>query len=357
MVEGGDEPVKRALLLGYFGAGNWGDELILECFLRGYGDILREKGFELAVTVKRPANAAYREHLGELWPGLDLVQMGPLLPCSLGLRKSSHLICPGGSLLQNRTSNRSLGYYLSIISAFLRGGRAAMMLNQGLGPIRGELWEARTREVLSQLQFFSARDRRSAMWAAESVPSDRRLLTSDAVFAALPDWEYEPAGGESWDYCFVVRAQVGSPLLSSPQFPPDGRYLVAVLQEDEWKQPRRIEHLGRRLDRESLALLNASSFVRKLRQCKLVVSERYHGLVAALIAGVPFVGVGDDPKLSSFCGECDMPACTERSVSVGTLEKLKKEALERFRAEVFRERVADFVDRHRRQRERLIELL
>lgn len=349
--------MNRALLLGYFGAGNWGDELILECFLRGYGDLLRERGFKLAVTVKRPADASYRERLSELWPGLDFVQMGPLLPYSLGLRRSSHLICPGGSLLQNRSSNRSLIYYLSIMNAFLRRGRPVMMLNQGLGPIRGESWERRTRDVLSRLEFFSARDRRSAMWAAQSVPSERRLLVSDAVFAALPEWVYEPGDAASWEYCFVVRAQVGSPLLSSPQFPPQGRFLVAALQEDEWRRPRRIEHLGQRLDRASLGLLDASGFVSKLRQCEVVVSERYHGLVAALIAGVPFVAVGDDPKLTSFCGECEMPAYTEQPLGVHTLVELKKEAQERFDAQAFRERVSGFVERHQRQRKRLAELV
>jgi len=343
--------VKRALLLGYFGAGNWGDELILECFLRGYGDLLRARGFELAVTVKRPVEGGYRQRIGELWTGLDFVQMGPLLPYSLGLRKCSHLICPGGSLLQNRSSNRSLLYYLSIINAFVHSGSPVMMLNQGLGPIRGESWQKRTRDALSRLTCFSARDRRSALWAAESVPPDRRLLTSDAVFAAIPNWEYEPAEDERWEYLFVVRAQAGSALLSSPQFPPEGRYLVAVLQEDEWRRPRRIEHLGRRLDRESLGLLDAAGFVSRLRQCEVVVSERYHGLVAALIAGVPFVGVGDDPKISSFCSECAMPVCTAAPVTLRALQELKREASAGFRAQAFAERVSDFAARHRRQRE------
>jgi polysaccharide pyruvyl transferase WcaK-like protein len=39
------------------------------------------------------------------------------------------------------------------------------------------------------------------------------------------------------------------------------------------------------------------------KKSRAVYSMRYHGLVAAKIAGVDFIGVGNDEKLTEYCLE------------------------------------------------------
>ena len=48
----------KGLVLGYFGAANWGDELILRSFLKAYREILGAAGVKLSVTMKLPPDRA-----------------------------------------------------------------------------------------------------------------------------------------------------------------------------------------------------------------------------------------------------------------------------------------------------------
>ncbi len=79
----------------------------------------------------------------------------------------------------------------------------------------------------------------------------------------------------------------------------------------------------------------------------MVVSERYHGLVAALIARVPFVGIGDDPKIVSFCKEAGMPYFVRDALHEATAEEL----LNRARASYDRQRMDKLISTFRQRQD------
>ncbi len=349
--------MNEALILGYFGAGNFGDELILESFLKGYGDILRDKRFSLTLTVKAISGEGCTDKVREVYGELGFVRISPFLPYSIPVKKATHLIAPGGSLLQNSSSTRSLVLYLAVIREFIKAGKKVLLLNQGIGPIYGSFWHQVTRNLLSKVTFFSGRDMKSALYVADVLPPERRFLSSDAVFART--LEFPSPAGENipYEYGFIVKGDVRSPLLGSPEFPPDANIIIAALQKVEWENPRKLERLGKRLDKESLKILSPDEFCRTIRNCEVIVSERYHGLVMALLAGIPFVGIGDDPKITSFCDECGMPYHAGTRVALRTLKELKESALSRFDRKAFYDRVSDFSARHRRQRQLIAGLL
>ncbi len=78
----------------------------------------------------------------------------------------------------------------------------------------------------------------------------------------------------------------------------------------------------------------------------LLIAMRLHGLIAACLLGVPFVGIGYDPKVAGVLGEAfgdrllSLPASSEAVLAV--LWKVRE------RAESFSERADAFVTERRR---------
>jgi len=317
----------KALILGYFGAANWGDELILRSFLRAYREILVSAGISLSVTVKQAPDKAYREALSELYPGIRFVPMSPLLPMSPALAGYRYLFCPGGSLLQNATSNRSLSYYLSILNRFTGGKRRALLLNQGIGPITGDASIAATKRTLSKVALFTARDGDTMAWIADAVPEGKRFLSSDGVFAC--EQEFAPANGvpSKSVFIFVLREGVAEKAMEFTIGSVPRAYAVDLVA----LQPVDLEYLREVRIRtvfphDKVEVMGPLEFARRLPGSSVVVSERYHGLIAALAAGVPFVGIGDDPKIISICKEAGMPYFVRDALHEATAEDLLERA-------------------------------
>ena len=338
----------KGLVLGYFGAANWGDELILRSFLGAYREILTSADISLSVTVKQIPDAAYREALGELCPGIRFVPMTPLLPASPALAGYRYLFCPGGSLLQNATSNRSLKYYLSIISRFTRGKRRALMLNQGIGPITGDTYVAATKRTLSKIALFTARDDDTMAWVADAVPEGKRFLSSDGVFAC--EQEFAPVNSvpSKSVFVFVLREGVAEKAMEFTIGSVPRTYAVDLVA----LQPVDLEYLREVRIRtvfphDKVEVMGPLEFARRLPGSTIVVSERYHGLIAALAAGVPFVGIGDDPKIISICKEAGMPYFVRDALHEATAEDL----LTRAQAAHDRERMDRLVAGFRRRQD------
>ncbi len=347
----------RALILGYFGARNWGDELILRSFLRANRDILSSAGLILAVTMKQQPDKVYRQELQDIYPQLSFVPISPLLPISPALNSYRCLICPGGSLLQNATSDRSLQFYLSVIGRFT-GARPAMLLNQGIGPITGEKMVSATRRTLAKAALFTARDNDTMEWVRSSVPSGKLFLSSDAAFAC--DQDFAPKGEvrQRKVFVFVLREGVAEKAMEFTigSVPRTHEVNLVGLQPADMHYIREVR-VRTPFPHERVDVLGASDFARRLPGSTLVISERYHGLIAALIAGVPFVGIGDDPKIHSFCKEAGMPAFVRDALHEATASDLLERALSAYDAARFCKLSDEFRSRQAAQKKLIAALL
>ncbi|MDH5579998.1 MAG: polysaccharide pyruvyl transferase family protein, partial [Betaproteobacteria bacterium] len=156
----------RILLLGYFGAGNFGDEALLADWLIRLGLPLRDQNIDIDVIVRGdqllrgiPAAARLASMISEQ------------IPQKLGLRLDPRdyqaLVLPGGSILQDSTSLKSLLYYLWFIRRFTQSTCRVMLLNQGIGPISSWLGNTLTPVVLRNTDLLSLRDEQSMEWASQ----------------------------------------------------------------------------------------------------------------------------------------------------------------------------------------------
>lgn len=291
-----------AFLAGYFRAGNIGDEtyvsMMRDCAARGHWTFgyTSEAGAPGARADDPLRPVAYNDYRA-------LVR---------AISQSRCVIFPGGSVLQNVTSQRSLIYYLGLIEVARALKKRVYFLSQGLGPLKGSLSPLWVKAVLRKTQGFVARDettrRQADRWG---VPGVRLGADWSFRMAAIP------AGREVSEDCWLVVPKRG-----------DGEktrrwrdWLYAIAAPRIGVFPFHPEDAGfcRSLaaDRPEALMLDgfpppaqAKGFIARARG---VISERLHPLYFAYDCGVPFVGVSEDPKILAFCLETGFPCVGPRA--------------------------------------------
>ena len=140
--------MKKVLISGYYGFGNFGDEAILKLLL----DKLKDCDVTVLSSDPRKTFDTFGVHTVYTF-SLDHV-LKELAYCDV-------LISGGGSLLQNVTSNKSLWFYASILQFAQLMRKDVVIFAQGIGPIKG-WWSTRmTKNILKKAKYVSVRDEKS----------------------------------------------------------------------------------------------------------------------------------------------------------------------------------------------------
>jgi len=147
---------RRAVLCGYYGAGNVGDELLH----RALTARLKREGYRDVLTLSR--RALTPSSLYAVWRGYDFF---------LG----------GGNLLQNETSDRSLWFYAFFARLAYWRGASVSMLSGGLGGFRGG-GERRAARVLALCDRVECRTEGDLAYALAMGAKDA-VLKHDAVLS------------------------------------------------------------------------------------------------------------------------------------------------------------------------------
>jgi polysaccharide pyruvyl transferase CsaB len=293
----------RVVIFGYFGCENLGDETNLAelvFFLRKI-----RPGIGITVISAAPGATAQKlgvESVGKYdWPGIAGV-----------FRKADLLIGGGGSLFQDRSSLRSLGYYVGLIFAARRSGLDMVLYGQGIGPVHSGIGKHLARWALSQVQTITVRDRLSQL-ALEglAVTGPRVHLTAEPLLLKDPVpesavksyWEEIPTGSGSklgliplefqW-----LNASFWCQLLDALRRDNLQLFLISTTKE-EW---RLNQGLSKKLGIPILPVRNCwETLQTAIGGLNLLVSARLHGLVAAVAQGTPCYGLAADPKIEGFC--------------------------------------------------------
>jgi len=279
-------------LSGYYGFGNAGDEAILMSLVRE----ARRRGVEPLVLSADPRAT-------ESLHGVAATRRTGAAALA-AVARSQGLLSGGGGLLQNRTSTRSLLYYLSLIYLAQTLRRPAWVFGQSLGPLVGP-GRRLTAPALRRSRAVVVRDRASYELAAElGVPQERLALGADAALLLEP-----PRVSRREDLVTIVpRGRVPEPanlrlrevglrlrelgyevlvLGFQPNYDEEAMDLFHGFERELSGDPRQVFHL-----------IAGSGYV---------LSLRLHGLILAAAAGVPYAGGSYDPKVRAFCEESGAP--------------------------------------------------
>ena len=289
-------PRRRALLCGYYGEHNIGDDALLQVLLQQLPE-----GWQPLVT------AHDRKQVGDRFR-VETVERRRLAAVLRALAGCDALVLGGGSLLQDSTSFRSLLYYGALILSARSRGKPVLLWGQGLGPLRRRRSRLIARLLLAQARAISWRDPASARLAAGwGITAS---VGSDPVWS-LPRGHWR--GGEGplllcWRQVEQLEAGGWPPLLQAldvlaERLDRPVHWLPFHREQDsgllEHLQARGLvpERLLRRS--RSVAASDPEQAMALFGGASLVLAMRLHGLVLAALAGSPCVALSYDPKVAA----------------------------------------------------------
>ncbi len=305
----------RVALFGYYGFGNLGDEAVLQAALRH----LREEvgGLEAWVLSADPAWT-------EAVHGVRAVRRTDLQAVRRAFLRADVVCSGGGSLFQDVTSWRSPLFY-GLLHELARS-RPVVVYAQGVGPLRRRLSRAVTRRAMHRAAVVTVRDRDSAALLRQlgvarpvEVVCDPALDLSprrqgpvrDVLAVSVRPWPQvrweqlaQALGRAARGAGLSVRVVCLHPNVDLPA----SRQLAAALSGQLVVPPTPQDALD------------------ELSDAHVAVGMRLHFLVLAASAGVPFVGVAYDPKVSSFADSVGCPWLPAHSLD--SLEDLLKDLVQ-----------------------------
>lgn len=310
----------HVLMSGYYGFSNAGDDAILQSI----HDNLVNASDEIAVTVLSNDPAQTRERYG-----LDAVPRFNLPAVWRAVGQCDVLLSGGGSLLQDRTSTRSLLYYLSVMSLARLRGKKVMLYANGIGPVLRPANRRRVKRAVEQADLVTLRDHSSAEELRDmGVERTDLHVTADPVFTMAPagpdrvDEILRQAGLDtenpfavisvrSWPNTGTFAQELAA--VCDHLYEAHGLTSVFVLMQpghdrDISRQVlQAMEHPGILLEQA----LTPSELMGVIGRGTLCLAMRLHTLIFAARTAVPVVGLVYDPKVSSYLTELDMPCAGE----------------------------------------------
>ncbi len=268
---------KEAVLCGYYGFGNGGDEWMRFAL---YKRLEREGYYPIHILSRRLSSRKTRR----------------------ALRRGADFFFGGGNLLQDETSARSLWLYTAYMKLAKRGGSSIFVVSAGIGPL-SEGGVLRTRLALESCQKIEARTTKDAKDFASLLPPCPIYLSHDSAlsYPFLPQKE-----GASLLLLVLKKppASTEYALLSSlALFIKKNPALHPIVLPLHPKDAAFCKRAGRLLALSQKQILTDSSpdlLPSLLPDARLLLSNRLHAGIAALASGVPFCLFPESEKILSF---------------------------------------------------------
>jgi polysaccharide pyruvyl transferase CsaB len=292
----------QAVLCGYYGKGNGGDEALLASML----EMLPANVKPLVLSADPRATAkTYGVRSYDRMNSSSVVR---------ALKESQVLILGGGSLIQDATSVRSSIYYGGIVGLAQQFGLKTIAIAQGIGPVDKPLTRWIAKRAFGSCTAVSVRDPASAAllqsWGISSI------MAPDPVWSMTATPMPEIAGIPSPKIAVTLRlhpdltkdrlntltkalmdlqAATGSHILLVP-FQPTTDVDIANQIHAE---------IG---DNSQVVILSDPKQLKGLFQgVDLAIGMRYHSLIMAVAEGCKSWAISYDPKVTKLMAEVNIP--------------------------------------------------
>ena len=293
---------RKIFLVGYFGFGNAGDELLREAYTKKAVKKLKDYSFSVLIGNKIPEKNEYK---------VNWVLRRDFSAIIEEIIKSEAIVIPGGGIFQSVTSYRSLMYYLLIIKLARSFKTKVILPAQGLGPWRNNsllaLWlHKKLAHELRKANYVTVRDSGSVERYKEITSLEAYVEETTDLAFLNGTYEKKKLSGklEFMKIYAIIRSSVaGSVKIASDliKLSKDSENIELVPMafqagEDTYAW-RKAGWKGE--------IKNVESFDNTFDGADLVVSMRLHGCIIAANQRIPWIGIAYDPKVLSFAKACD----------------------------------------------------
>ena len=289
--------MRRAVLCGYYGMGNGGDEALLATLLQ----MLPNDVQPLVLSASpRATENLHQVEASDRYSVFALINE---------LRRSDLFIWGGGSLMQDATSARNPIYYGGIMGLAQGMGLQTIAWAQGVGPLKRKLSKWIARRAFQGCSSVSVRDRQSAqlladwqiksvvapdpVWALDATPINMyRDLSNPRVAVVLRS---HPAL-TSCRLATITEAlqklqkQTNAEILLIPFQPSQDKAIAqAICDSLNEKMPNHSQIIIQKDPRRLKGIFNGVD---------LTIAMRLHGLIMAAAEGSNCSAISYDPKVS-----------------------------------------------------------
>lgn len=308
----------NVLMSGYYGFDNLGDEAILQSICRN----IKAADEDIGITI-----LSQNPEKTEKLYGYRAVHRFSVFKIIAEMRHCNALISGGGSLLQDKTSTRSLLYYLFIIRLGKLMGKKIMLYANGIGPVDKPRNRRRVRTAVSRTDVITLRDVNSAeelrrmeverddmrvtadpVFTMNSAPKERGLellrinsVPEDKPFVTVSvrNWK----GIEQTGFCGKI-AELCDYIHTN-----HSRYIVFIaMHSDDMNLGRKIRGM---MENESYIIdttCTPEELMSVMSQADFALSMRLHALIFSARVAVPTIGMVYDPKMDYYLEMLGMPS-------------------------------------------------
>lgn len=307
----------RAVICGYYGQGNGGDEALLMSLLQ-----MLPKQVTPIVLSADPLRTSQRY-------GVQSCHNRSAVSILRALGQSDCFIWGGGSLMQDVTSLASPFYYGGLMALAQQLGLKTIAWGQGIGPLRHPLTRGLTKWVLGRCTAVSVRDNKSAkllagwgiaptiapdpVWALEgkeiSCLSD---LPTPRIAVTLREHPHlTPQRLENLTQALIqLQKATDACILLVPFQSVLDRGMADLIAQQLPGTPKAAPSVSVRV----VLLENPQELKGLFRGVKMAIAMRYHGLVMAAAAGCTCFAISYDPKVRQLMTELNLPGWDLKSL-------------------------------------------
>jgi polysaccharide pyruvyl transferase CsaB len=295
----------QAVLCGYYGFANGGDEALLASLLQ-----MLPSSVEPVILTKDPLSANYGARCCDRWN---------LFAVSQAIAHADAFIWGGGSLLQDVTGPSSLLYYGGLMALAQTLGKRTIAWAQGIGPLKSDWSRTLTQRILQNCTAISVRDQGSAQMLSDwGIPFE---LTCDPV------WGLQAS-------LYVIDApmpRIAVILRNHPDLTPErltiiiealqqfqlatgGHILCVPFQNTDLQLAQQISKCLRGSS-QVIVIEDPQKLIGLFETVQFTIAMRLHGVLMAAAGGSKVWGLIYDPKVAYLLQQIDAPGCELRDLS------------------------------------------
>lgn len=300
----------RAVLCGYYGWGNGGDEALLASLLQ-----MLPKQVSPIVLSANPARTSRCY-------GVESCDRASAFPILRALQASDLFIWGGGSLMQDATSWLSPFYYAGLMALAQQQGLKTIAWAQGIGPLQRSLTRNLTRRVLQGCSAASVRDRASSQLLDRwQIP---HLLAPDPVWGLegqpiATDWEISTPrialNVRSHPQLTPQRLQCLTDALSKLQAETQTSIALIPFQASQDLDLARAIASQLPGSHQILRLENPRELKGAFQGIEMAIGMRLHSLIMAAAEGCRCFALSYDPKVTQLMKAHNLPGCELHELS------------------------------------------
>lgn len=291
---------KKALISGYIGFSNFGDDAMLEVL----SDYLKSKDYEITALSADPK-------LTKETFKINSVYYKDFFGIIKEILRNDVIISGGGNLIQNETSNLSLFYYLFIIFISKIFMKKVILFSQGIGPVKGKFQEGLVKSVLRKADLITVRDIYSQRILTKwKIPSK---FTYDAIWS-IKTPEYNPqniVGIQLRDYKFLHKDFYKFLAKYIDMFFGDQEIRIYSFQNKSdakecYALEKYIKQRNMRIKTKVVLYKNTNQILDEFSKLKYLIAMRLHANILGLKYGIKTVPVSYSVKVRNLAYEFDI---------------------------------------------------